>query len=144
MDYSFHAFLQYKMPNEGDRAAQTKSMNPKEKERIAVCCVLLDIAESIGGSVAIADCPHYKQLKEKIHLTEQDIEMARSESVLTSLAILKNVHYNIKMMLALTVCDLYSEYMVVPFDYRVAFETLMNAIDWPISFSEVLARSRTE
>ncbi|MCL3850723.1 MULTISPECIES: hypothetical protein [Parabacteroides] len=119
-------------------------MNPKEKERIAVCCVLLDIAESIGGSVAISDCPHYKQLKDRIVLTEQDFEMARNASVLTSLAVLKNVHYNTKMMLALAVCDLYSEYMVVPFDYRVAFETLMNAIDWPISFSEVLARSRTE
>lgn len=120
------------------------NMNPKEKERIAVCCVLLDIAESIGGSVAISDCPHYKQLKEKVSLTEQDFEMACNVSVLTSLAILKNVHYSTKMLLALAVCDLYSEYMVVPFDYRVAFETLMNAIDWPISFSEVLARSRTE
>lgn len=132
------------MPNEGNGAAQIKSMNPQEKERIAVCCVLLDIAESIGESVSISDCPHYKQLKDKILLTEQDFEMARKESVLSSLGVLKKVHYNTKMMLAMAVCDLYSEYMVVPFDYRVAFETLMNAIDWPISFSEILVRSRTE
>lgn len=119
-------------------------MNPREKERIAVCRVLLDISESIGGGISISDCPHYKQLKEKVQLTEDDFEWARRESVLTSLAILKSVHYNTKMMLALAVCDLYSEYMVVPFDHRVAFETLMSAIDWPISFSEVLARSRRE
>lgn len=77
------------MPNEGNGAAQIKSMNPQEKERIAVCCVLLDIAESIGESVSISDCPHYKQLKDKILLTEQDFEMARKESVLSSLGVLK-------------------------------------------------------
>ena len=48
------------------------------------------------------------------------------------------------MMLAQTVCDLYSEYMVIPLNYRLVFETLMSAIDWPISFSEVLAKSKTE
>lgn len=115
-------------------------MNPKEKERIAVYRVLLDIAEGMEGNLSISDCPHYKQLRDKIHLTEQDLEKARLTSVLESLVILKGMHYNIKMMLALTVCELYSEYMVIPLNYRLAFETLMSAIDWPISFSEVLSK----
>ena len=76
--------------------------------------------------------------------SEQDFEKAQDTSVLESLVILKKTHYNIKMLLALIVCDLYSEYMVIPLNYRMAFETLMNAIDWPISFSEVLAKSKTE
>ena len=132
------------MPNEGNGAAQIKSMNPQEKERIAVCCVLLDIAEGTDGYASVSDCPHYQQLQNKILLTEQDFEKARDTSVLESLVVLKGAHYNIKMMLALTVCDLYSEYMVIPLNYRLVFETLMSAIDWPISFSEVLAKSKTE
>ena len=105
-------------------------MNPKERERIAVCRVLLDIAEGTDGYASVSDCPHF--------------EKARDTSVLESLVVLKGAHYNIKMMLALTVCDLYSEYMVIPLNYRLVFETLMSAIDWPISFSEVLAKSKTE
>lgn len=132
------------MPNEGNGAAQYKIMDPKEKERIAVCRILMDIAESIEGSASISDCPHFMQLKNKLSLTEQHFEIARKESVLISLAALKSAHYNTKMMLAMTVCDLYSEYMLVPLDYRIAFETLMNAIEWPISFSEILARSKSE
>lgn len=104
----------------------------------------MDIAESIEGSASISDCPHFMQLKNKLSLTEQHFEIARRESVLISLAALKSAHYNTKMMLAMTVCDLYSEYMLVPLDYRIAFETLMNAIEWPISFSEILARSKSE
>lgn len=115
-------------------------MNPKERERIAVCCVLLDIAEGMEGNLSISDCPHFQQLQEKLHLTEQDLDKARQTSVLESLVILKGVHYNTKMMLALTVCELYSEYMVIPLNYCFAFETLMSAIDWPISFSEVLSK----
>lgn len=119
-------------------------MNPKERERIAVCRVLLDIAEGTDGYASVSDCPHYQQLQNKILLTEQDFEKARDTSVLESLVVLKGAHYNIKMMLALTVCDLYSEYMVIPLNYRLVFETLMSAIDWPISFSEVQAKSKTE
>ena len=104
-------------------------MNPNERERIAVCRVLLDIEEGMDGYTTAADCPHFQQLQNKLLLTEQDFE---------------KTHYNIKMLLALIVCDLYSEYMVIPLNYRMAFETLMNAIDWPISFSEVLAKSKTE
>lgn len=119
-------------------------MNSKERERIAVCRILLDIAEGMDGFTSVYDCPHFEKLRKKILLTEQDFEEARDTSVLESLVILKGAHYNMKMMLALTVCDLYSEYMVIPLNYRLAFETLMSAIDWPISFSEVLARSKTE
>lgn len=119
-------------------------MNPKEKERIAVCRILLDVADDMGGCASLPDCRHYLQLKDKIGLTERDFELARKESVLTSLVALKEVHYNTKMLLALTVCDLYSEYMVVPIYLRLTFETLMHAIDWPISFSEMLAKSRNE
>lgn len=119
-------------------------MNPKERERIAVCRVLLDIEEGTDGYTTASDCPHFQQLQHKLLLTEQDFEKARNTSVLESLVILKKTHYSIKMLLALTVCDLYSEYMVIPLNYRMAFETLMNAIDWPISFSEMLAKSKTE
>lgn len=119
-------------------------MNPKENERIAVCRILLDVADEMGGSALLSDCRHYLQLKDKIGLTEQHFELARKESVLSSLVALKGVHYNTKMLLALTVCDLYSEYMVVPINLRLTFETLMQAIDWPISFSEMLAKSRNE
>ena len=103
-------------------------MNPTERERIAVCRVLLDIAEGTDGYASVSDCPHYQQLQNKILLTEQDFEKARDTSVLESLVVLKGAHYNIKMMLALTVCDLYSEYMVIPLNYRLVFETLMSAI----------------
>ena len=98
-------------------------MNPKERERIAVCRVLLDIAEGMDGYTPVSDCPHFQQLQNKILLTEQDFEKARETAVLESL---------------------YSEYMVTPLNCRLAFETLMSAIDWPISFSEVLAKSKTE
>ena len=57
---------------------------------------------------------------------------------------LKGMHYNKKMLLALTVCDLYSGHTPVSLNLRIAFETLMNAIEWPISFSEILTISRTE
>ena len=54
------------------------------------------------------------------------------------------MHYNKKMLLALTVCDLYSGHTPVSLNLKIAFETLMNAIEWPISFSEILTISRTE
>ncbi|MCD8270377.1 MAG: hypothetical protein LUD46_19365 [Parabacteroides sp.] len=119
-------------------------MNPKEKERIAVCCVLLDMIKSLEGSAALSGCPHYQQLKNKLLLTDADIETAREESVLLSLAALKNAHYNTKMLLAMTISDLYSSSITISLSHRIAFEVLMNAIDWPISLTEVLARSKKE
>ena len=118
-------------------------METKESERIAICSILLDIAEEIKPGISITDCRHYLSLKEKAGLSEQDFEKAGSTSVLSSLVVLKSMHYNKKMLMALTVCDLYSESTFVTLNHRVAFETLMNAIDWPISFSEILAISGT-
>ena len=54
------------------------------------------------------------------------------------------IYFNKKMLLALTVCDLYSGHTPVSLNLKIAFETLMNAIEWPISFSEILTISRTE
>ncbi len=119
-------------------------MNPKEKERIAVCCVLLDVIKSLNGCTALSDCPHYQQLKNKLLLTDADMEAARDESVLLSLAALKNAHYNAKMLLAMTISDLYSGSVTVSLNHRIAFEVLMNAIDWPISLTEVLEKSKTK
>ena len=118
-------------------------METKENERVAICSILLDIMEGIKLEITIVDCRHYSSLKEKVGLCESDFEKAGSASVLSSLVILKSMHYNKKMLMALTVCDLYSECTHVSLSHRIAFETLMNAIDWPISFSEILAISGT-
>ncbi|WP_455641034.1 hypothetical protein [Parabacteroides sp.] len=117
-------------------------MNPKEKERIAVCCVLLDITKSLKGCIELSGCPHYQQLKNKLLLTDTDMEAAHKESVLLSLAALKHAHYNTKMLLAMTICDLYVDSTTISLNHRIAFEVLMNAIDWPISLTEVLERGR--
>lgn len=127
-----------------DREAVNKCMDPKEAVRIAICRVLSDIVEEMDGYIALTDCRHYNQLEEKAGLTREDFEKSRSVSVLSSLVVLKDMHYNHKMLLALIICDLYSEHLVVPLNKRIAFETLMNAIDWPISFSEILTISRAE
>ena len=120
------------------------SMSSEESERIAICCVLLDIVEAMGTSADIKSCRHYQSLRDKTDITDSDFERARSVSVLSSLVTLKGMHYNKKMLLALTVCDLYSAHAHVSLNLRIAFETLMNAIEWPISFSEILTISRTE
>lgn len=120
------------------------SMSSEESERIAICCVLLDIVEAMGTSADIKGCRHYQSLRDKTDITDSDFEGARSVSVLSSLVTLKGMHYNKKMLLALTVCDLYSGHTPVSLNLKIAFETLMNAIEWPISFSEILTISRTE
>ena len=120
------------------------SMSSEESERIAICCVLLDIVEAMGTSADIKGCRHYQSLRDKTDITDSDFEGARSVSVLSSLVTLKGMHYNKKMLLALTVCDLYSGHTPVSLNLRIAFETLMNAIEWPISFSEILTISPTE
>lgn len=119
-------------------------MNPKETERIAICRILLDVMDDVGKDIMITDCRHYCSLKDKSGITDTDFEAARSMSVLSSLVILRAMHYNKKMLLAITVCELYSTYINVPLTRRMAFETLMNAVEWPISFAEVLTISRTE
>ncbi|WP_293669131.1 hypothetical protein [uncultured Parabacteroides sp.] len=119
-------------------------MNSEESERIAICSVLLDVMKAIGAEDDIETCRHYQSLKGKMNIADSDFEQARSASVLSSLVVLKSMHYNKKMLLALTVSDLYSGFTRVPLNLRIAFETLMNAIEWPISFSEILTISRTQ
>lgn len=79
-------------------------MSSEESERIAICCVLLDIVEAMGTSADIKGCRHYQSLRDKTDITDSDFEGARSVSVLSSLVTLKGMHYNKKMLLALTVC----------------------------------------
>ena len=119
-------------------------METKEFERIAVCCVLSDILKEIKTNIPLKDYRHYQTLKEKVGFTEQDFETASSVSVLSSLVTLKSMHYNKKMLLALTICDIYSECTDITLHHRIAFDTLMSAIEWTISFSEILAISRME
>lgn len=119
-------------------------MDPKEMERIAICRVLLDVLEDMNELISVTDCRHYPSLKDKTGVTDEDFDTARDFSVLSSLVILKGMHYNQKMLLALTVCDLYSELIAIPLSHRMAFDTLMHAIEWPISFSEMLTLSRLE
>lgn len=112
-------------------------MKLTDTQRAAICRVLLDVAKDRRGYVSIREAHHFETLKEKSHLTDDDFTKAREMTVLGCLAILKEVHFKEKMMLGLTVCDIYSEASTVQFNHRVAFEILMNAIDWPISFTEM-------
>ncbi len=116
-------------------------MNPKKKENGLLFAVFYWISPKERMAMPpYLIVPIINRCRIKILLTEQDFEKARDTSVLESLVVLKGAHYNIKMMLALTVCDLYSEYMVIPLNYRLVFETLMSAIDWPISFPKCWRR----
>lgn len=119
-------------------------MKLKETERIAICRILLDVADELGSCISMAERRHYCSLKKKAGLTDTDFEEVRQVSVLSSLVVLKGLHYNIKMLLALTICDIYNEHTVVSLNNRIAFETLMNAIDWPISYSEILSIDKVE
>ena len=132
------------MPNIGEQGGNNSSMSSGELERIAICSVLLDVMEAMGVKADIETCRHFQSLKDKMDISDKDFESARSVSVLSSLVILKSLHYKKKMLLALTVCDFYAGYTHVPFNLRVLFETLMNAIEWPISFSEIQTIRRTE
>lgn len=87
------------------------------------------------------DFRHYRILEETAGLTDADREAARTATVLSSLAILKEVHYSVKMMIGMTARELYAESVAVPLTHRRAFEVLMTAIDWPISFDEIHALS---
>lgn len=112
-------------------------MKLTESQKVAICRVLLDVSEEMQGKVLLKDARHYAQLCEKAYITEDDFMQARGVSVLSSLVVLKEMPYNLKMLLGLTVCGLYSEDITIPVEHRMACETLMSAIDWPISFSEI-------
>lgn len=132
------------MPNKGSGWIEGIIMKTKEFEQVAVCRVLLDIMTEMESSVPIENFRHYQTLKEKVGLTEAHFEKAYSVSVLSSLVTLKSMHYNKKMLLALTICDIYSDCTDITLHHRLTFDTLMNAIEWTISFSEILAISRTD
>ena len=119
-------------------------MDIDELERKAICCVLLDMVNAMEIKADIKDCRHYQSLIDKMGITDPDFEAARTASVLSSLVVLKGMHYNRKMLLALVACDLLSVYKYVPLNLRLAFETMMNAIEWPISFSEIQTMNRTK
>lgn len=112
-------------------------MKLTNKQRAAICRIITDVAVDKRGDISIMEARHFQALKEKAYLTDEDFIAARMMSVLSCLAILKDAHFKEKMMLGLTICDIYSETPVIEFNHRVAFEILMNAIDWPISFAEM-------
>lgn len=112
-------------------------MTLTNEQRIAICCVLTDVVSDMKGAILLEDSRHFHTLKEAVKLTDVDFEQAVSRGVLTSLSILKEIHYKVKMMIGMTVCELYSENVVVPLHHKRAFEILMVSIDWPISFTEI-------
>lgn len=97
----------------------------------------MDIAAEMGVEAMLDDFRHYRILKEAVGLTDMDRKFAGLATVLSSLAILKEVHYSVKMMIAMTAGELYAESIAVPLTHRRAFEVLMTAIEWPISFDEI-------
>lgn len=116
-------------------------MTLTNEQKVAIYRILADVLTEMEGRVEMDDSRHYRILKETVNLTETDREAAAHVTVLTSLAILKEVHYRVKMMLGMTVCEFYSEDAVVSLNRRRAFDILMAAIDWPISFAEIHALS---
>lgn len=112
-------------------------MKLTDTQRVAICRILLDVAGDMRNYVSISEARHFQALKDKAHLTDEDFEKAYHVTVLCCLAILREIHFKEKMLLGLTVCDIYSESPTIPLTHRMAFEILMNAIDWPISFAEM-------
>lgn len=108
-----------------------------KEQKIAVCRILTDVASEMKTEAMLDVFRHYRILKESIGLTEADMEAARQATVLSSLAALKEVHYKVKMMVGMTVGEMYAESITVPLNHRRAFEVLMTAIEWPISFDEI-------
>lgn len=113
-------------------------MTLTKEQKVAVCRILTDVALEMKTEAALLDdFRHYRILKESVGLTDMDMEAAREATVLSSLAALKEVHYKVKMMVGMAVGELYAENVVVPLIHRRAFEVLMTAIEWPISFDEI-------
>ena len=102
-------------------------MSSEESERIAICCVLLDIVEAMGTSADIKE----------MCFADRDWEEARDLSVLACLVLSKELHYKVKMMIGLVAHDLYSRESSVSYQQRLSFDVLMSAIDWPVSFKEI-------
>lgn len=112
-------------------------MQITDEQKAAVSRILIDVMAEMGTEARLEDCRHYRRLKEEIGLKRADFEAAASLTVLTSLALVKETHYTLKMKLGLTVGELYSESLIIPLRHKMAFEILMKAIDWPISLDEI-------
>lgn len=108
-----------------------------DQQKAAISRILIDIVTEVGAEARLGDCRHYRRLKEEVGLKSSDFEAAAALTVLTSLALLKETHYTVKMKLGLTAGELYSENAVIPLRHKMAFEILMKAIDWPISLDEI-------
>lgn len=116
-------------------------MTLTKEQRVAICCIVADIASEMGVEAMLDDFRHYRILQEAVGLTDTDKEAARGATVLSSLAVLKEVHYRVKMMIGMIAAELYAENVAVPLIHRRAFEVLMTAIEWPVSFDEIHALS---
>lgn len=112
-------------------------MTITNEQKAAIGRILIDVVAEVGAEARLLDCRHYQRLKKEIGLEQGDFDAASALTVLTSLAILKELHYTVKMKLGLVVGELYSENAVIPLRHKIAFEILMKAIDWPISLAEI-------
>lgn len=117
-------------------------MELTKKQRLSVCCVLLDVIRSMSeeggdGLEMISRTRHYPVLEKVACLTGSDWAEAEGQSVLASLAQAKELHYKVKMMIGLVVHDLYSKEPLVPYHQRLCFDILMTSMDWPVSFKEI-------
>lgn len=112
-------------------------MELMKEQRLAICRVLLDVMDSMDSHGNIGEARHYPALHKIAHLLECDWEESRSVSVLATLAILKELHYKMKMMIGLVVYDLYMQEPTITYQQRVSFDILMGAIDWRVSFTEI-------
>ncbi|WP_103982574.1 hypothetical protein [Parabacteroides chinchillae] len=112
-------------------------MKLTNEQRMAICRILLDVVNEVGEDVSLIRSRHYPALQEKAQLTDGDFYAASQVTVLASITLVKDIHYKLKMLMGLTVFELYSQCKQVTLQQRVTFGILMNAIDWPISFSEI-------
>ncbi|MDD2954307.1 MAG: hypothetical protein PHC95_14345 [Parabacteroides sp.] len=111
-----------------------------KKQRLAVCRILLDVVEGaceVRDPDLILRTRHYPALQKEMGLTNCDWEEARDLSVLACLALSKELHYKVKMMIGLVAHELYSRDSSASYRLHQSFDVLMGAIDWPVSFKEI-------
>lgn len=112
-------------------------MRITDEQKAAISRILIDVVTETGAEARLAGGRHYGRLKDEIGLSHSDFEAAASLTVLTSLALAREVHYSLKMKLGMTVAELYCANTVIPLRHKMAFEILMKAIDWPISLDGI-------
>ena len=111
-----------------------------KERRLAVCRILLDVVEGaceVRDPDLIVQARHYPALQREMCLTERDWEEAEGLSVLACLVLSRQLHHKVKMMIGLIAYDLYSRELSISYQRRLAFDVLMNAIDWPVSFKDI-------